>query len=89
MQLREVLSVGCPSTVELTNYRKDGTPFRNYVLLKPLFDQNRRYRYIIGLQFEVDVNDEANQKQKMSNRNLFNLLPGQIFVDEDDEHPDI
>jgi PAS domain S-box-containing protein len=86
MQLREVLARGKAATIELINYRKDGTMFHNYILLKPIFDQRRRYRYVIGLQFEVRSGDtEYSSQQKLSNRNLFNLLPDQLIVDEEEE----
>jgi PAS domain S-box-containing protein len=78
--LRDVLKLGCPSTLELTNYRKDGSHFRNYLLLKPVYDQHKQYRYVIGLQFEV-----TSTEQKLSNRNLFDLLPDQMFIDDEDD----
>jgi PAS domain S-box-containing protein len=83
VQLRDVLKAGCPSTVELSNFRKDGSHFRNYLLLKPIYDQHKQYRYVVGLQFEV-----TSPQQKLSNRNLFNLLPDQIFIEKDDEEDD-
>jgi PAS domain-containing protein len=86
IQLREVLVQGKAATIELINYRKDGTMFHNYILLKPIFDQCRRYRYVVGLQFEVKSDDTENSnQQKLSNRNLFNLLPDQLIVDEEEE----
>jgi PAS domain S-box-containing protein len=85
IQLREVLALGKAATIQLVNYRKDGTMFQNYVLLKPIFDQYRRYRYVIGLQFELKGDDSAyNSEQKLSNRNLFNLLPDQLIVDDEE-----
>jgi PAS domain S-box-containing protein len=86
IQLREVLAIGKPATIELVNYRKDGSMFRNYILLKPIFDQHKHYRYVIGLQFEVKDGDSGyNSEQKMSNRNLFNLLPDQLIIDDEEE----
>lgn len=39
--------------VEILNYRKDGTPFRNAVMLAPIFDADGKLRYIMGSQFDV------------------------------------
>jgi PAS domain S-box-containing protein len=86
IQLRGVLADGKPATIELVNYRRDGSMFRNYILLKPIFDQHKHYRYVIGLQFEVKDGDSGyNSEQKMSNRNLFNLLPDQLIIDDEEE----
>ncbi len=39
--------------VELLNYRRDGTPFRNAVMIAPLFDDQGDLEYFIGSQVEV------------------------------------
>ena len=38
---------------ELINYRKDGTPFRNAVMIAPLFDQDGKLELFVGSQIEV------------------------------------
>ena len=47
--IRNALSI----QVELTNYRKDGSQFKNLVSLRPVFDSNGRYRYSIGILSDV------------------------------------
>jgi PAS domain S-box-containing protein len=44
-----------PVLVEILNFKKDGTPFRNAVLVAPLFDAEdaTRLRYFIGSQVEL------------------------------------
>jgi PAS domain S-box-containing protein len=42
-----------PTLVELLNYRKDGTPFRNAVMAVPLFDDSGVIRYFLGSQTEI------------------------------------
>ena len=42
-----------PTTVRVTNYRKDGVAFRNLLSLHPVHDSNGVYRFCIGVQFEV------------------------------------
>lgn len=42
-----------PVMVELLNYRKDGTPFRNAVVVAPIFDETGTLEYFYGSQVEV------------------------------------
>jgi PAS domain S-box-containing protein len=39
--------------VALTNFRKDGTPFKNLLTMKPVFDMRGEYEYVIGVQFDI------------------------------------
>jgi PAS domain S-box-containing protein len=40
--------------VEILNYKRDGTPFRNAVLVAPLFDASDRLLYFLGSQVEIE-----------------------------------
>lgn len=40
--------------VEILNYKKDGTPFQNAVLVAPLFDEGGELEYFLGSQVEID-----------------------------------
>lgn len=40
--------------VEILNYKKDGTPFQNAVLVAPLFDDDGELEYFLGSQVEID-----------------------------------
>lgn len=42
-----------PVLVEILNYKKDGTPFRNAVLVAPIFDEKGELEYFLGSQMEV------------------------------------
>ena len=42
-----------PVLVEILNYKKDGTPFRNAVLVAPIFGGNGELEYYLGSQMEV------------------------------------
>ena len=44
-----------PTMVEITNYKKDGTLFRNAVMVAPIFDANERLEYFLGSQVEVSA----------------------------------
>lgn len=40
--------------VEILNYKKDGTPFQNAVLVAPLFDEEGELEYFLGSQVEIN-----------------------------------
>ena len=42
-----------PVLVEILNYKRDRTPFRNAVLVAPIFDPGGELRYFIGSQVEL------------------------------------
>lgn len=42
-----------PVLVEITNYRKDGSTFRNAVMIVPLFGEDGVVRYYLGSQVEI------------------------------------
>ncbi|WP_039580945.1 helix-turn-helix domain-containing protein [Sphingopyxis fribergensis] len=42
-----------PVLVEILNYKKDGSPFRNAVLVAPIFGSDGELEYFLGSQMEV------------------------------------
>jgi PAS domain S-box-containing protein len=65
-QLTEALRSGIrnrqPVLVEILNYKKDGTPFRNAVMIAPIFDAAGDIEYFLGSQ--VEVAEEAAQAKE-------------------------
>ena len=55
--LTETLRTGIrrrqPVMVEITNYRKDGSRFRNAVMVAPIFDDDGELMYYLGSQVEI------------------------------------
>ena len=51
--VREAIRLLRPSLTELLNYRRDGTPFRNALIVAPLFDAAGEVAWFIGSQVEV------------------------------------
>lgn len=51
--LRDGIRMQQPVMVEIRNYRKDGTPFRNAVMVAPIFDAEGKLEYYLGSQVEV------------------------------------
>lgn len=52
-RLRTNLRDGKPVKVVITNYRKDGSPFMNLLALKPIFDSEGEYAFVVGIQFDI------------------------------------
>ena len=52
-QIRAAIGSRRPVLVDILNYRRDGTPFRNGVLVTPLFDENGHVAWFLGSQVEL------------------------------------
>jgi len=48
-----------PIMVEILNYKKNGQPFRNAVLVAPIFDAAGELEYFLGSQMEIADTDAA------------------------------
>ncbi len=46
-----------PLLVEILNYKKNGTPFRNAVMIAPSFDDAGCLEYFLGSQFEIPADE--------------------------------
>jgi len=76
--LREGIWRKQPVMVEIVNYKKDGTRFRNAVMVAPIFDAEGEIEYYLGSQVEIaedqgqanDVrrNDAAERVERLSRR---------------------
>jgi PAS domain S-box-containing protein len=55
-----------PVLVEILNYKRDGTPFRNAVLVAPIYDDNGELEFFLGSQVELD----ADAKATIANRRM-------------------
>jgi PAS domain S-box-containing protein len=51
--VRDAIASLKPSLTELLNYRKDGSSFRNALLIAPLFDPDGAVEYFLGSQVDV------------------------------------
>lgn len=52
-QIRDALRDRRPVLVDILNYRKDGTPFRNGVMITPLFDPEGGLAWFLGSQVDL------------------------------------
>ena len=58
-KLRSAVYGQHPALAELINYRKDGSPFRNAVMIAPLFDDDGKLELFVGSQIEVLPEEES------------------------------
>jgi PAS domain S-box-containing protein len=48
--IRQALQARTTFTIDILNYRKDGTPFMNRLRIRPLFDDRGALQYYVGAQ---------------------------------------
>jgi PAS domain S-box-containing protein len=58
-RIREGVRTRRPVLVDILNYKRDGTPFRNGVLVTPLFDEEGSLQWFLGSQVELSDNSTA------------------------------
>ncbi len=56
-RIRTAIHLRRPVLVDILNYRRDGTPFRNGVMITPLFGDGGELAWFLGSQ--VDLGDES------------------------------
>jgi PAS domain S-box-containing protein len=77
--IRNTLSKGQDCHVKLTNYKKSGELFQNLLSMKPVFDADNIYRYVIGVQFEIK--EDSNLKARLVQLDkLLRLLPSKLAM---------
>ncbi|MFM9853685.1 MAG: LuxR C-terminal-related transcriptional regulator [Sphingomonadaceae bacterium] len=73
--IRRSVSKHAPVLVEILNYKRDGTPFRNAVLVAPIFDKDGALEYFLGSQVELDADaPQPNSARRMASTMLVNSL---------------
>jgi PAS domain-containing protein len=53
LRISNALATGTELCETILNYRRDGSPFINLVMMAPLYDDQARIRYFIGCQIDV------------------------------------
>ncbi len=48
--IHDAIAAATEITIDILNYRKDGSPFWNRLRIRPLFDEKGQVRYFIGAQ---------------------------------------
>jgi PAS domain S-box-containing protein len=69
-ELRTAVEHGEPATVELRNYRKDGTEFWNRLSIAPIRDSDGELVNFIGFQLDITERKERERRLKRENERL-------------------
>jgi PAS domain S-box-containing protein len=77
--LRTGIKMQRPSMVEILNYKKDGTPFRNAVMVAPILDTAGELEYFLGSQVQIDDDRARANDERRSHAydRIANLTPRQ------------
>lgn len=80
--IREGVRSHKPVLVEILNYKRDGTPFRNAVLVAPIFDKRDELLYFLGSQVEVDEGQQGvfSARRSRAAQMIKTLSPRQLEV---------
>ena len=81
-RMREAIDDRRPCLVEILNYKKDGTPFRNAVLVAPIHGDEDELLYFLGSQVEISQNAAgiSIERQQRASEALKTLSPRQLEV---------
>lgn len=77
--LGRAVASATPQIVELTNYRKDSSSFRNAVMVAPVFGDDGDVAFFFGTQMEVD-NRTSSLVQAIAAQRLASLTQQQLAV---------
>jgi len=72
-QIREGIRSARPTLVEIVNYRRDGTAFRNGVMITPLFGADEQIAWFLGSQ--VDLGPAQLNSRRAAAAQLVAALP--------------
>ncbi|KAJ1428240.1 PAS domain-containing protein [Ochromonadaceae sp. CCMP2298] len=73
-KMSDALRNAKPVKVALTNYRKNGEPFINLLAMKPVFDADGTYAYVLGVQYDI-TDRSASLLQMQMVDDLLSILP--------------
>ena len=69
-EIREAITQEKPCTVEILNYRKDGTTFWNRLSITPVKDDNGKTTHFIGVQSDITNRRKAEDALRTAKENL-------------------
>ena len=75
--MRNAVAAGRPAVVELWNYRKDGTSFRNAVMVAPIRDETGETAFFIGTQMAIHEHSSPGLNRNNSRRLALGLTTKQ------------
>lgn len=79
-KIRQGVRDRLPVLVEIRNYKKDGTPFRNAVLVAPIYDADGELDYFLGSQSAAPDPDAGPSRAELARAAIAGLSPRQREV---------
>ena len=73
-ELREAMADRRPALVEILNYRRDGTPFRNGVTITPMFGPDGEVNWYLGSQVDLGPTGESFVRRRQRASHLVEQL---------------
>ena len=73
-EVRSAIQEGRECTVEILNYRKDGSPFWNRLAITPVKDEAGEVTHFIGIQSDVTARRHAEDELRQAKRELEDAL---------------
>ena len=77
------LETGQPVSVEILNYRKDGTPFWNALSIRPIHDAEGQVRWFVGSSIDVTRRRQSEQELRDAQEQLTRLAAETFALAED------
>ena len=75
-EIRSAIRDARPLLVDITNYRRDRTPFRNGVMITPLFDSEGQLAWFLGSQVDLgSAHDQVFRQRRSRAAELVAALP--------------
>lgn len=82
--LTEALRMERPAKVVLSNMTRDQRPFKNLIVIKPVFDEKRVYSYVMAIQMDVTRDFENCSTKMQLAQELMDMLPSTLISGDDD-----
>ena len=82
VRIKDAVEDRRPTLVEILNYKKDGTPFRNAVLVAPVFGDDGELAYFLGSQVELgkEADSPSHQRRTRAVEKVKVLSPRQLQI---------
>lgn len=88
VRMREAIDEGRPVSVELQNYRADGSTFWNHVRISPVTDENGDLTHLVGFQEDVTEKRERRRRLRQTSERLGAIVESSpaaiVSLDADD-----
>ena len=85
--LQAALRDGRPTKLALTNVRKDGTSFLNFLALRPVVNRERQYAFVVGILYDISQAKCVAQSEAPAEQEGAQLLgAGHWWHSHQDEH---